>query len=324
MTARKFFTFFLIFSYPLTAFADISADDLPENLVWYMHADLQQMRSSESGGLIYSWFEEELFAEIEESIGLNLNEEIDSVTAFSGGKFGSVVIVNGSISKRSQEKILALATLQTRMNIFESDGKAYYHIRDDSDDDKDDDSGSDHEQHKSSHEHDGSFDDFDGSAYFSFAVPNKAIITSDEGQMKDLLESGGTVAGGKTVNRSMFLLTADRTFVQAGIKPGGLIGGGSNGGIESNILRNTEKAALLVSDAGGRIAVEVQLVSTDAKMAASVGSIVSGLISLASFNADLEPAVIDLIQNTKVDVKNNILSLSMVIDPELILEILDD
>ena len=93
---------------------------------------------------------------------------------------------------------------------------------------------------------------------------------------------------------------------------------------ESNILRNTEQAAVLVSDSGGQIAVEAQLVSTDPKMAASIGSIVSGLISLQAFNSELDPELLSLIQNTKVKVKDNVLSLSTVIDPEIIVSVLDD
>jgi hypothetical protein len=59
-------------------------------------------------------------------------------------------------------------------------------------------------------------------------------------------------------------------------------------------------------------------------MAESMGGIINGLISLQAFNSDLDPEILSLIQNTKVDVKDSTLSISTVVDPALIVAILDD
>ena len=58
---------------------------------------------------------------------------------------------------------------------------------------------------------------------------------------------------------------------------------------ESNIVRNTEQAALLMADESGQLAIEAQLVSTDPKMAEAIGGIVNGLIALQAFNSELGP-----------------------------------
>ena len=316
MTARRFFVLLLISSFPLTAHAGVSADDLPGDLVWYMHADLKQMRATESGSSLYDWFDDEVIVEINDEFGINLSTEVDSVTAFADGNDGTVIIVEGPLTKDSPDKLLAMAAMETEFNRLESGGKAYYHVINNHDEDDDEDDGH-------SREHDGDpLDDFDDAAYFSFSVKNKAIITSDEEQMKELLRSGGKVTGSKSHSGSMFVLTADRSFVQAGLRPDGMADDDDDW--DSNILRNTEQAALLVSDSAGLVAVEAQLVSTDPKMAASIGGIVSGLIALQAFNSELEPELKALLQNTRVDVKDNVLSVSTVIDPELVISVLDD
>jgi hypothetical protein len=320
MIARRFFFLLLIFSFPLTTQAGVSSADLPGNLVWYMHADLEQMRATESGSPLYDWFDEEVVAEVNDEIGIDLSTEVDSVTAFSDRTGGTVIIVEGPLTKESQDKLLALATLQSTLNRLEFDGKEYYHITDDGDGDGDDENeNEDRERHRGKDP----LGDFDGSAYFSFSVANKAIIASSEKHMQELLKSGGKVTGSKSHDGSMFVLTADRSFVQAGLRPDGMADG-DDGDWESNIIRNTEQAALLISDSAGQIAVEAQIVSTDPAMAASIGSIISGLISLQAFNSELGPELKSLIQNTRVKVKDNVLSVSTVIDPELIVSVLDD
>jgi hypothetical protein len=319
MTARRFFFLLLIFSFPLATQAGVSSADLPGNLVWYMHADLEQMRSTESGSPLYDWFDDEVIVEINNEIGIDLSTEVDSVTAFSDRTDGTVIIIEGPLTKKSQDKLLALAMLEATVNRLEFDGKEYYHVADDGDDGDDDDDEDDRNRHRGKDP----LDDFDDSAYFSFSVANKAIIASSEKQMQELLKSGGKVTGSKSHDGSMFVLTADRSFVQAGLRPDGMADG-DDGGWESNIIRNTEQAALLISDSAGQIAVEAQIVSTDPAMAASIGSIVNGLISLQAFNSELGPELKSLIQNTRVKVKDNVLSVSTVIDPKLIVSVLDE
>ena len=72
------------------------------------------------------------------------------------------------------------------------------------------------------------------------------------------------------------------------------------------------------------IAIEAQLVSSDPKMASAIGGIVNGLISLQAFNSELEPELQDLIRNTRVEVNENTLSISTVIDPDIVVTVLDD
>jgi hypothetical protein len=97
-----------------------------------------------------------------------------------------------------------------------------------------------------------------------------------------------------------------------------------DGGWDSNILRNTELVALLVSDRNGLLAIEAQLVSYEPTMAQSLGGIINGLISLQTLDPDLDPDILSLIQNTKVEVKDKVLSINAVINPEMVIGMLED
>ena len=81
---------------------------------------------------------------------------------------------------------------------------------------------------------------------------------------------------------------------------------------------------LLVADESGQLAVEAQLVSTDPRMAESIAGIVNGLIGLQAFNSELSADIQNLIRATKVEVEENVLKISTVFDPNLMVSILED
>lgn len=315
----------LIAGTPPVAGAAVSAADLPGGTIWYMHADLEQMRNTESASPIYDWFDDEVIVEIDDEFGISLEDEIDSVTAFSDANTGTVIVVEGPLSKNFRDDLLNKITIEALVRDFEHDGKNYFHVSDedeDDDDSNDDDEADDANEERQQHDNK-PFDDLEDGVYFSFAVNQKLIVTSREEQMKALLESDGKITGSGSVDGAMFVLTADKSFVQAGLRPDGMSDDGDDDW-ESNIIRNTKQAALLISDSGGQIAVVAQLLSVDEKMASSIGGIVSGLIALQAFNSELGPELQSLIQNTKVTVTENLLSISTVIDPDLVVSILND
>jgi hypothetical protein len=309
MSAPRLFFFLLLFSFPLHTSGAVTAGDLPGDTIWYMHADLEAMRTTESGSKIYGWFEDEVVEDISEETGINLSAEVNSITAYSDATNGTVVVVNGPVTKESQERLLAIATMEAGgdIDLLEYKGMTYYHIGDEEDEG---DSGNE------------PFEDLEDSAWFSFAVDNKAILASTEKQLQALLDSGGNIAGAGSHDGALFVLSADKSFVQAGMQADNMAS--EDDDWESNILRNTKQAAVLVADKDGMIAVEAQLVSTDPKMAAAIGGIANGLISLQAFNSDLDPEIQDLIRNTRVEVVDNTLSISTVIDPDIVVSVLDD
>lgn len=315
MTLTRKLLFLIAFILPMAAGAAVSDGDLPGGTVWYVHANLQQMRSAESGKLLYKWADGEIFMEIYDEVGISIDDEVDAITAFSSAQGNTVIVVEGEISQDTQDKLLAIAAAEAKFEVREHDDKTYYRVWDSNasrhssdDDDEDDD--------------DNPLAALEDEAFFSFAESNKLIVTSEESELMAMLDNGGRIAGSGSHDGAIFVLTADKTFVQAGLRTDGLAD--DDDAWKSNVIRNTEQAALLVSGTGDLIAVEAQLVSTNAKMAQSIGGIINGLIGLQAFNSDLDPELRQLIENTTVSVEDNVLSVTTIIDPEMILTVLDN
>jgi len=306
-TALLFTVFAMAFALPATATAQVTRASLPGDAVWYLHADLQELRDAQSGRHLYQWLEREVFDDILEDLGIDLSNEASRVTAFADASLGTVIVVDGAITETTRDKLLALASMDSRLDTLKHGGRTYYHA----------------DRKKGGTDGNRSFDDLEKTAYFSFDVKDKLIVASNPDQMKALLDSGGRIAGSQSHPGTLLVLTADRSFVQAGARTAAFADDDDQGW-DSNILRNTELVALLVSDRNGLIAVEAQLVSHEPTMAQSLGGIINGLISLQALNPDLDPDILALMRNTKIDVKDKVLSINAVINPEMIVRMLDD
>lgn len=309
MSGIRSLLFLLFISLSVASTAGVSTDDLPAGTLWYLHADLEQMRNSASGQDLYRWADEEIFAEIQDELGIDVNKEANSITAFANPGNGTVIVIDGPVSESTQEKLLSLARLKAEVTEHKYKGLAYYFVGDG------DDGGN------GDHDSSGPLADLEAGAFVSFALKHKILITGNEKQMQDMLANKGKVAGGNSHKGALFVLTADRAFVQAGLKTDEIDG---DGGWSSNIIRNTEQATLTIADLKGMVAIEVQLVSTDPKMAQSIGGIANGLLSLQAFSPELDPGIKSVLDNTKVKVTDNVLSISTVIAPEIIISVLNN
>ena len=303
MRSIRFFVLLFLFAAPVAALSALSADDLPGASKWYFHADFKEMRSSEAGRHLYAWLQEEVFEDIREDAGVDLDKEADVLTAFATEDEGMVIVIEGNISQETEDKIVAMGAASGSLDRFGSGRTAFYHIKDD------DDVGFDGDNI------DIDVDSFDDGAYFSFAVKNKLIVTSTREKMEALLDNKGRISGVRGEKGQLFVLTAERNLMQAGARTAEFDG---NGDWDSNILRNTEQAALLIADKAGKIAVEAQLVTTEPEMAESLASIVRGLISLSAFDDDMDPDVSSFLQNTDVEVSDAKLTISVALDPEAV------
>jgi hypothetical protein len=308
MRGFRYTVIFLLFLAPAFTLAAVSAVDLPNTSKWYFHADFEQMRSTEAGKHLYGWLQKEVFEEVREDAGFDLDKEADRVTAFSTANEGIVVLIEGDISQETRDKVLAMGAASGALDELKSGGKTYYHIKDDGEaDDSDGNINID-------------LDSFDHGAYFSFALQNKIVVTSSLDEMDSLLANGGKIARVDNAGGTLFVLSAERSLVQAGVKAGDL---GDDLGWDSNILGNTEEAALLIADEAGKFAIEANLVTKESDMANSLASIIRGLISLQAFNDDLDPEIVNFLQNTSVAVKDNILTLKVLLDPEVVIAAID-
>jgi hypothetical protein len=301
----------LLFMSPVVAKAEWSGDDLPATSTWYFHMDFKEMRSSDAGRGIYEWLNEEAFEEILEETGIDFSKEINEVTAYAMRDAGPVIMLQGPISRDTKDKVMAIAAASGDVRPYKASGKPYYFFSDNGkhDDDEDEDSGNINIH----------FDDDE--AFFSLALKDKIVITSSKEQMEHLLGNGGRIEGTRNHKDALFVLSAERNLLQAGADAENFSG---DDDWDSNILQHTKQLALLVADVKGKIAISAELLATEAEMADSLASIARGLISLASFSSDMEPEVAEMLRNTRVDVKDSTLKVSLAMDPDAFVAILKD
>ena len=309
-TLKILFVIFLA-SLPLAAAAALKNEDLPADSHWYIHVDLEEMRTTDAGQSLYGWLEEEVLDELKDESGVDFGQEVDSLTAFSLGEDGFVMIMQGRFSESTRDKALAAAATAERFDTLKSGGKVYYRVQNDEDTSVALDNGS---------------VDIEGltdELFFSFDVNNKLVATSSEAEMKALLANGGKVAGQKAHNGALFVISAESSLIQAGLNADDLESDDDEG-FKSNVMRNTRQIAILVADVAGKVAIEAQLLASEAETAESLGSIVRGLIALQVISDDMDPQVADYIRSTRVDVDGTLHKISVALSPASVLSVLDD
>ena len=307
MRLCKNLTVLLLLALPGITFGELAATGLPATSTWYFHADFDEMRGSDAGKPLYAWLQREVFADVREDAGIDLDKETDRITAFSAEESGAVVLVEGRISQETRDKLLAIAATGEEFDTLKHKGTTYYYVKGDG------------------HGKNGDIrvDSFDNGAYFTFALKNRILATSSREQMERLLDSDGKLPKRATDRGALIVLTAEKSLIQAGIQADQVADRGE-GGWQSNILKNTEQLAVIVADVAGKIGIETQLIATQPEMAESLASIVRGLISLAMFSEDMDPDVAEFLKGTTVAVVGSSLNIKLALDPESVVVALDD
>lgn len=286
--------------------AGISAGDFPANSSWYFHADFEAMRGGGAGRELFEWLDREVFDDLRDELGIDLGKEADRITAFSANDDDVVFVMEGRIRQESKDKITALAATADAFETLSHKGKTFYFV------DGEAESGNGEIQ-------------LDDGAYFSFAIDNKFIAASTEAQIRELLDSRGRIAGSKSHTGAIFVLTAERSLIQAGVNASEMASRrGDDDDWDSNFLQNARQVALLVAESDGKIAIEARMEALDDEKAEALASIARGLIALQAFSDDMEPAIRDVLINTRIDVTNSILKLTLALDPEVVVATLEN
>jgi hypothetical protein len=303
----------------IPSLAAAAASDIPGTATWYFHIDLAEMRSADAGKVVYDWMSGEVFEDVKEETGVDIEGELDRVTAFSMEGQGPVFLFEGDISQVSQDRLMTFIAAEGDLKPLKSSGKSYYRFngRD-----------SDGEVRKAKAD-DGNieiqFDSLEDESWISMDLKNKVIVTGNEQQMQEMLKSGGKISGSRGHKGALVVLTAEKTLLQAGMNSSALGGDDDDdSGWDSNILRNTEQVAFLVAAAENKLAIEAQFVTAEPEMAQSLASVARGLISLTAFSDDMDADAIAVLQGTKVEAKGNNLTISLAIDPDLVVSTLND
>lgn len=297
----------LLLALPGLAFGELSASGLPATSTWYFHADFDEMRGSDAGKPLYAWLKREVFADIRDDAGIDLDKEADKITAFSADESGAVVLIEGNISQETRDKLLAFAAGADEFDTLKHKSTTFYYAKGD----------------KHGENGDIEVDSFENGVYFTFALKNRILATSSREQMERLLDSKGKLPSRKTDRGTLIVLTAEKSLIQAGIQADQIEDKG-DGGWQSNILKNTEQLAVMIADVAGKMAIETQLIATQPEMAESLASIVRGLISLAMFSEDMDPEVAEFLKGTSVAVNGSSLNIKLALDPDSVVAALDD
>ena len=294
--------------------AAAASDDIPESAVWYFHLDLEQMREQGPGRGVYDWLKIEALSEIKEEAGVDLDKELDRLTAFSLEGQGPVLLFEGNISQETKDKIMTFVAAGGDLAPLKASGKTYYHF-----------TGSEEGEDVTYSDGDIQIDleELEEEAWLSLALKNKVLVTGSEEQMKSMLANGGKVAGSGSHKGALLVLSAEKTMLQAGMNSAAFADD-DDSGWDSNILRNTEQVAFMMAAAANKLALEAKLITTEPEMAESLASVVRGLISLVAFNDEMDAEVVAMLQGTKVEASGNSLSISLALAPELVVQTLSD
>ncbi len=282
---------------------------IPASATWYFHADFDAMRNGKASRAVYDWLDAEVFAEIRGETGIDFGKEARQLTAFSSVGEGPVIMLDGNISQATRDKIIALAATDGELQTFKSSGKVYYFF-----DGKND--------RGAAGKIDIDIDSLEKEAYVSVAVKDKVLVTNTQEQMQKLLASNGELKPDRNARGKLFVLRAERSLIQAGVKADEM--DGDDQGWNSNILRNTKQIAVLMADLGEKLGIEAQLTANEPEIASSLASIIRGLISLQVFNEDMDAEIAGVLQSTRVDVAGSTLKLSLAIDPNTVVSALDN
>ena len=301
----------LLLAVPTVAAA---SGDIPESAVWYFHLDLEQMREKGPGQGVYDWLKIEALAEIKEEAGVDLDKELDRLTAFSQEGQGPVMLFEGNFSQETKDKIMTFVAAGGDLTPLKASGKTYYHF-----------AGAEEGEDVTYGNGDIEIDleQLEDEAWVSLALKNKVLVTGSEEQMKSMLANGGKVAGSGSHKGALLVLSAEKTMLQAGMNSAAFTDDGDSGW-DSNILRNTEQVAFMMAAAANKLALEAKLITTEPEMAESLASVVRGLISLVAFNDEMDAEVVAMLQGTKVEASGNSLSISLALAPELVVQTLSD
>lgn len=283
-----------------------AGDDIPGSADWYLHVDLQQMKSEEAGKPLYAWLSDQVFSDLRNDAGIDIDKEIESVTAFSVTGEGPVVAIAGNFSTETRDKIMAIIAAEGDISPLKASGRKYYRLGDDDGNIRYEDGDINI-----------TLDSLEDGGWISMDVKDKILITGSEERMKSLLANKGRIPGPARNNGALLVLTAEKTLLQAGMNTAAL---GDDGGddLDSKILRNTEQVAFLLAVVRDKLAIEAELITSEPEMAESLASVARGLISLVSFDDSMDAEAVAVLQSTRIKAKGNSLNLSLAVDPNLV------
>lgn len=272
--------------------ADLS--EMPADAAFYLHVNIEGMRSYPAGQPLYDWLSEEALDEVREETGIAIGEELNSVTVLAYDEGIGTVLLRGPLSSDARDQLLSLAN---------ENGAAPYGNHPDA----------------FVIENEGRFGrNSADQLYFSLNGPDLIVITTRQSDMDTYVDTGD-VFFSQEPGSSLIVLRADRSLVQGGMRNAGEFADKW----DSSVMKNMEEAALLVADQGGDLSLQAQVRATTPAIAASMGAVVEGLLALKHLAIEEEPELAALLQEVQVGSNGDLLSIEALVEADALVDILD-
>lgn len=281
----------------VSSYASLDRTDLPADTQWYLHLDLSEMRSTDTGQRLYSWLKDEVLDEVREETGFDADQELNQLTAYGLQQNQATVVLRGPISQQSQDKLIAALALKGNLEPGKAGKYNYYRV---------DELDLNNESMEIEQEE----------LYFSFDRKGTLVISTN---VEDLTrELGGKISRHSSSARPLLLVSANRELMQAGVH-----GDAFRERWDSGMLRNATAIAVMLADDDGNANVGMRITAKDEQTSNALASVVRGLIGLQALSDDIQPAIRQILNSLKVSSDKQGLSLELSVDPMTLTEILD-
>ena len=113
-----------ILAFPALAVAN--ADAVPGSANWYFFVDFDEMRSKGPGKAIYDWLRDEVMDDIKDDSGLDIENELDSLVAYSTANDNGVIVAEGRFSQETRDRVMAFIASGGDIVPLKASGKTYF------------------------------------------------------------------------------------------------------------------------------------------------------------------------------------------------------
>ncbi|MFK8051570.1 MAG: hypothetical protein AB8F65_01250 [Woeseiaceae bacterium] len=293
----KYLAISLLLLIAAPGYSEISKTELPADSHWYLHVDLDAMRTSGSGRQLYQWVNEEIFDDVRDDTGFDPDTEVSDITLYSAGTDHATLVVRGDLRQASQDKLIAVLAAKSEFEVEKQGRFNFYRIKD-----------IDIENDELQIDQDELFVSFDRKNTWIFSTQMNSLLSVLSGKQAMAKQDGD----------ALLVLSAKKPSVQAGVDSEGF---GER--FSSGVLRNARQLAFRLSDDSGNADIELRITARDAQTSNALASIVRGLIGLQALSSDVDNEIGPLLNALKVESDAEGLSLRLNIAPESIVEILN-
>ncbi len=265
---------------------------------WYLHANLLEMRQTESGSMLYDWLDDEVLEEVSDELGFDFSDELDGVTVFgthAPERDDAAVILHGFLSDSTRKGILEQAALHVGLETETRFGRDFHRVG-------------------GSMDASGSFD----GGYVAFGDQGQTLVTGNESLLDTFLSGDAHFESAKSTN--LLTIRAESSLLHGAVDAAGVQKSG--GPFDSHLFQNVERMSLVIDDNNGLFDLQVAVTATDPTMAVAIQNIIQGLISLKMLDSATDEAAA-LLSSLTIETVDRDVQMQLLLDPDVVLELID-